>query len=174
MRRLLALLLAVGCAACTPSLPRYAVPSNAAATGFYEDRQRPDLALLEYRLAKYFAREERPYATVCAVDGRDSQTIQEKRIVPLDPAIERKLLRRFPMLTPSGGCKREGLSVKDSDTGVEAALFDVHELECESATRCSAWSGFYANGQHGWSWYWLDWNGREWKISKRDLGIELT
>ena len=55
MRRFLALLLAIGCAACTPSLPRYAVPSDAAATGVYEDRQRPDLALLEYRLAKYFA-----------------------------------------------------------------------------------------------------------------------
>ena len=174
MRFVLVALFALACAACTPSLPRYAVPEDAAATGFYEDQSRPDLALLEYRLARYFAWDERPYETVCAVAGKVDPSRQDSVAVPLDPAIERKLLRRFPMLTPSGGCKREGLSIINSDTGVEAALFDVHELECETAVRCSAWGGYYANGQHGWNWYWLDWNGREWKITPRDLGIVLT
>ena len=174
MRKFLAVFLLAVCAGCAPSLPRYAVPEDAAPTGFYEDQQRPDLALLEFRLASYFARDDQPYETVCAVDGSDAQSSQQDPPVPLDPATERKLMRRFPSLTPASGCKREGLSVKDSETGVEAALFDVHELECESAVKCSAWGGYYANGQHGWSWYWLEWNGREWKIRPRDLGIELT
>ena len=174
MRPFIAFLLAASCAACAPALPRYSVPQDAAATGFYENPQRPDLALLEYRIAKYFAWDERPYQTVCAVDGSKVQGSRQEALIPLDPGVERTLLRRFPSLTPSGGCKREELSIKDSDTGVEAAVFDVHELECETATRCSAWAGYYANGTHGWSWYWLDWNGREWKISKRYLGIVLT
>ena len=174
MRKLLAVLLVTSCAACAPFLPRYAVPQDAAPTGFYEDQQRPDLALLEFRLANYFARSEKPYETVCAVDGSEMQSSKQQEPVALDADVERKLMRRFPSLTPASGCKREGLSVKDRDTGVEAALFDVHELECESAVKCSAWGGYYANGPHGWSWYWLEWNGREWKIRPRDLGIELT
>ena len=174
MRKLIAVFLLAVCAGCAPSLSRYAVPTDAAPTGFYEDQQRPDLALLEFRLAKYFARDDRPYETVCAVDGSDVQSSQQDPPVQLDPATERKLMQRFPSLTPATGCKREGLSVKDRDTGVEAALFDVHELECESAVRCSAWGGYYANGEHGWSWYWLEWNGREWKIRPRDPGIVLT
>ena len=174
MRGIALLLLAGLIAACAPSLPRYAVPTGAAPTGFYEDQQRPELALLEFRLANYFARDDRPYETVCAVDGSQTRSNKQPEPVALDAEIERKLLRRFPTLTPAGGCKREGLSVKDSDTGVEAALFDVHELECESAVKCSAWGGYYANGQHGWKWYWLEWRGGEWKIRERDLGIVLT
>ena len=174
MRNPVVLLLAIVCAACAAHLPRYAVPEDAAPTGFYEDQSRPDLALLEYRLAKYFAQRDPPYRTVCAADGQFSPSREDSSPTPLDPAVERSLLRRFPSLTPLGGCKREGLSIIDSDTGVEAAVFDVHELECQSATRCSAWGGYYANGQHGWSWYWLDWNGREWKIIRREMEIVLT
>ena len=174
MRKVLAVLIVTLCAACAPSLPRYSVPPDAAPTGFYEDQQRPDLALLEFRLASYFARDDRPYETVCAVDGSEMQSSQQQVPVALDADIERKLLRRFASLTPASGCKREGLSVMDSDTGVEAALFDVHDLECESAVKCSAWGGYYANGQHGWKWYWLEWRGGNWQIRERDLGIVLT
>ena len=174
MRKLLAILLDTFCAACAPFLPRYSVPRDAAHTGFYEDQQRPDLALLEFRLAKYFARGDTPYETVCAVDGGEMQGSKQQELVALEADVERKLMRRFPSLTPASGCTREGLSVKDRDTGVEAALFDVHELECESAVKCSAWGGYCANGSHGWSWYWLEWNGQEWKIRPRDPGIVLT
>ena len=174
MRKLTVTLLAILAGACTATLPRHAVPADAAPTGFYEDQQRPDLALLEFRLARYFALGDRPYETVCAGDGKFSPHKPDALPKPLDPAVERKLLRRFPALTPLGGCKREGLSIIDTDTGVEAAVFDVHELECESAVRCSAWGGYYANGQHGWSWYWLDWNGSEWIISRRVMEIVLT
>lgn len=174
MRNPVVLMLAILCAACTAHFPRYPLPDDAAPTGFYEDRSRPDLALLEYRLAKYFAQGDPPYEAVCTTAEQISPHLQDSMPVPLDPAIERKLLRRFPSLTPAGGCKREGLSIIDSDTGVQAALFDVHDLECESAVKCSAWGGYYANGQHGWSWYWLDWNGKEWKISRREMEIVLT
>lgn len=174
MRPIISLVFLSLCAACAPALPRYTVPQNAVTTGFYEDRQRPDLALLEYRLAKYFAWDGRPYETVCAVGSGIDPHEPASLPAPLDPSIEHKLLRRFPALSPSENCEREGLSIKDSDTGVEAAIFDVHELECETPVRCSAWVGYYANGQHGWSWYWLDWNGRKWKISMRDLEIVLT
>ena len=102
------------------------------------------------------------------------QGSRQEALIPLDPAVERTLLRRFPSLTPSGGCKREGLSIKDTDTGVEAAVFDVHELECETATRCSAWAGYYANGTHGWNYYRLRFERGQWRIRLEDLGIVLT
>lgn len=173
-RSLPILSLALICAACTSVLPRYGLPSGATPTGFYEDRSRPDLALLEYRIAAYFAQARRPYASVCVTAQRIAPSDPDSKIVPLDPAIERRLLARFPELTPSGSCKRVGRSIVDETTGERAALFDVHDLDCESQTRCTAWGGYYADGPHGWSWYSLDWNGSAWTIRRRELEITPT
>ena len=160
-------------AGCAQFLPRYAVPSGAHATGFYENIDRPDLALLEYRLAEYFDRSSPPYSSVCAVAARFAPEV-ESPPVPLDPQTESKLLRRFPLLRPASECERNGRAIVNRATGAPAALFDVHELECETPVRCSAWGGYYGAGQHGWNWYWLEWNGGQWTIRPRDLEIVLT
>ena len=161
-------------AGCTAYLPRYALPVGAAPTGFNEDPNRPDLALLEYRLARYFVQQQLPYPTVCAVGNKLDLVKEESQPLALDPQVEQALLARFSGLSPASRCKREGLRIVDRETGVAAAVFNVHDLDCDTATKCSAWAGYYGAGPHGWSWYWLTWDGREWRIRRREMDIVLT
>lgn len=160
--------------ACSPYLSRYAVPAGAEPTDFYEDQSRPDLALLEYRIAKFFAAQSRPYTTACAVAVQIEPHDPDSEAIPLDQEIEARLLARFPDLKPANQCKREGLSILDRETGEPAALFDVHGLDCETQPDCSAWAGYYAYGTHGWSWYWVEWRDGMWTIRPRKSEIVLT
>jgi len=161
-------------AACSSTLPRYPLTPGAEPTGFYKDAAHPELALLEYRIAKYLATRSRAYGTICAAAAQPDRMNPASQPVPLDPAIERKLLTRFPALAPLSRCTRENLGYSDEETGAAAAVFDVHELVCEGQGRCSAWGGYYANGPHGWSYYSLSWSNRGWRIKPKDLGIVLT
>ena len=161
-------------AGCNAYLPRYALPAETAPTGFYKDPNHPNLALLEYRLARYFDQKQPPYPTVCAIRYKLDFADAESQPVPFDPHVEQALLTRFPGLSPASQCKREGVRIVDRETGAAATVFDVHDMVCDTATKCSAWTGYYGAGPHGWSWYWLIWNGREWQIRRREMDIVLT
>ena len=156
-------------AACTATLPRYAAGPGETATGFYEDPQRPELALLEYRLAEYFATELRRYGTVCA-----AAVDRQREPAPLAPAVEARLLARFPGLSPLTRCVKDGIDVRDVQTGTAAAIFDVHELVCENPETCTAWAGYYANGPHGWRWFTLDFKNGSWRFARKEMDIVLT
>lgn len=160
--------------ACTPFLPRYAPASASVETGFYEDIASPKLALLEYRLGKYFAQGERPYEVVCAAERGMESANPASLPVALDPEVELKLIRRFPGLSPLARCQRQGLDVRAADTGAAAAIFDVNEFACQASDECLGWGGYYANGPHGWSYYRLRFEGGQWRIRPEDPGIVLT
>lgn len=159
---------------CTTYLPRHPLGADALPTGFYGDPTRPALALLEYRIGKYLAEDRRPYQTICAVAMQFDRSNPASLPSPLDPSVERKLLARFPQLSPSGECKRDGLAYVDEATGTPAAVFDVHDLDCVNPANCSAWGGYYAYGVHGWGFYELKWHRSGWAIRAKDLGIVLT
>ncbi|MEZ5682243.1 MAG: hypothetical protein R3E14_13220 [Erythrobacter sp.] len=161
-------------AACTPYLPRYAPAQDAFETGFYEDINTPRLALLEYRLGKYFAQKDRPYEVVCAASANISPSQAGSQPYPLDPEIELALIKRFPGLSPLSRCKRQGIDIVAADTGVAAAIFDVNEFSCETPANCLGWGGYYANGKHGWSYYRMRYERGEWRIKPEDLQIVLT
>ena len=169
-----AILLVFAGAGCAGYLPRMAAPPGTEPTGFYEDRSRPDLALLEFRLARYFASSERPYETVCAGLGWRQRDDFLRKAVPLSPQVETRLLARFPDLKPFETCVPDNSGYRDRVTGRPAAMFDVHELECETPIRCSAYAGSLANGPHGWSPYWAEWRGEQWRIRRRKLDIIVT
>ena len=172
MKRALAMAFVAFLAGCNLALPRYEASSISRETGFYDDPDTPDLALLEYRLANYFARSERPYSTVCAAAGRQTPGQQPKR---LHPAVEERLLARFPDLSPLTECVVQPVGYRDADTGSAAAVFDVHDVACETPSRCTAWGGSLGNGPHGYSWFELRYRNGEWEIRRiDDLGIELT
>ena len=160
--------------ACSPYLPRYAPAVEEAETGFYENIDTPRLALLEYRLGRYFAQKERPYEVVCASDERPSVVNDKTERAPLDPDVELALIKRFPGLSPLTRCKEQGIDIVAVDTGVSAAIFDVNEFSCETPTDCVGWGGYYANGKHGWSYYRLRFERGQWRIKPEDLGIVLT
>lgn len=174
MRRIIVITIAAVCTACAPYLPRYAPAQEAFETGYYEDINTPRLALLEYRLAKYFAWKERPYEVVCASQERPGIVSGVPERLPLEPEVELALLKRFPGLSPFTRCQQEGVDVVAADTGVPAAIFDVNEFSCETPANCVGWGGYYANGQHGWSYYRLRFERGEWRIKPEDLGIVLT
>ena len=174
IRTLCATLALTALAGCTTYLPRYEPQEGAFATGYYENIQTPRLALLEYRLANYFAQSKRPYPVACAAaEGIDLYN-EASRARPLDPEIELKLIARFPGLSPLSRCERDGLDIVASDTGQPAAIFDVHELVCDTPTVCLAWAGYYANGQHGWSYFRMTFAEGEWRIEREELDIVLT
>lgn len=160
--------------ACAPYLPRYPASDAASETGFYENVGTPRLALLEYRLGKYFAQRERPYPVVCAAAEGFSPSDPASFPKPLGEDIEIALMKRFPQLSPLSRCERDGLAIVAADTGQPGAIFDVNEFSCESATKCLGWGGYYAQGQHGWSYYSLSFERGEWRIRPEDLGIVLT
>lgn len=174
MRALFAGFLAVSCTACATYLPRYAPADAAYETGYYENIQTPRLALLEYRLGKYFAQKDRPYPVVCAAAGRNEPQSATDQPYPLDEDVETKLIKRFPGLSPLSRCERSGLDFRAVDTGEPAAVFDVHDFVCDTPTECLGWGGYYANGRHGWSYYRMTFIDGEWRIKPEDLGIVLT
>lgn len=160
--------------ACAPYLPRYAPAQDEIETGYYEDINTPRLALLEYRLGKYFAQKKPPYEVVCAAAGNISPSQADSQPYPLDREVELALMKRFPGLSPLSRCKRQGIDIVAADTGVAAAIFDVNEFSCEAPDNCLGWGGYYANGAHGWSYYRLRFERGEWRIKPEDLGIVLT
>ncbi|QPD00203.1 hypothetical protein [Qipengyuania soli] len=160
--------------ACAPYLPRYSPANEAFETGFYENIETPRLALLEYRLARYFAWKERPYEVVCASEEKPSVINGKTERAPLAPDVELALIKRFPGLSPLTRCKEQGNDVVAVDTGVPSAIFDVNEFTCEAPDNCVGWGGYYANGQHGWSYYRLKFERGEWRIKPEDLGIVVT
>lgn len=174
MRRLPIVLAAVLMTGCAANLPRYAPSPPSAETGFYEDRTTPQLALLEYRLAKYLAQGQRPYAVVCAAATRLGPQDAPVEAAALEPAVERNLMQRFPKLSPLDRCKRDERAVVASDTGVPAAIFDVHEFTCLPDGDCLGWAGYYAEGQHGWTYYRMTFDRGEWRIRREELDIQLT
>lgn len=158
---------------CTPYLPRYPLPPNASPTGFYEDPLRPDLALLEHTIAKYLADADHPYRVLCAA-GDDTRPADNEASRPVQPAVEVRLLARFPQLSPRADCRQDGLVYYHRTSGAEAAIFDVHDLECAKPTRCLAWGGYQASGPHGWMRYHVDFIRGAWRIRPKKSDIVLT
>ena len=169
----LSLLVFSSLASCS-NLPRYPVPASAMPTGFYENRDTSGLALLEYRIARYFAQSDRPYPTVCAAAVQRGEGNDKRDPAPLSPEVEDRLLARFPGLSALIHCKRAGVGYEDGRTGAAAAVFDVHEIECRSSDLCSAWAGSLGDGPHGWSWYWIEWKRGAWRFRERPLDIVVT
>ena len=167
-------MVALGLSGCARDLPRYAAPTPQIETGFYEDIASPRLALLEFRLGNYFAREQRPYEVVCAASVNIEPSVATSQAVPLAPEIEIALIERFPELSSLGRCERRGIDIVARDTGVAAAIFDVNDFSCEAPDNCIGWGGYYANGQHGWSYYRMRFQRGAWRIRREDLGIVLT
>ena len=172
--RLAVLVGTLALAACTGHYPRYAVPAGAVETGFYDDPTAPAQALLEYRLAEYFATEPRRYGTVCAAASDAYAVDRQREPAPLAPTVEARLLARFPGLSPLTRCVKDGIDVRDAQTGAAAAIFDVHELACENPETCTAWAGYYANGPHGWRWFTLDFKNGSWRFARKEMDIVLT
>ncbi len=160
--------------ACARELPRYAAGPDALATGFYEDIDTPRLALLEYRLGRYFAQRDRPYEVVCASQERPSVASGITERLPLEPEKELALLKRFPGLSPLTRCKTRGNDIIAADTGVPAAIFDVNDFTCETPDECLGWGGYFANGQHGWSYYRMRFRDGAWRIRREELDIVVT
>lgn len=171
---MIAVLAVIDASACSQYLPRYKAANSAFETGFYENIENPRLALLEYRLGKYFAQQTFPYTVVCAAAERPSVITGITTYVPLGEETERKLIERFPALSPLSRCEAKGLNIIAADTGEAAAIFDVNEFSCGAADTCLGWGGYYANGQHGWSYYRMTFERGEWRIKPEDLGIVLT
>ena len=167
-------LLALLLAGCAGYLPSYPLLPDAVPTGFTTDPGYPERALLEYGLARQFARPLWEYDHVCAVETRLNPSDPHSAAVPFPPDVEAVLLARFPGLSPADTCVRDGLDIRNASTGEPAALFDVHELECETPKRCSAWVGYYANGPHSWRRYWIEWRDGEWRIRPRKSDIVVT
>ncbi len=166
--------LALATTACSPWLPQYALDQGATATGYYRDIQTPKLALLEYRIADYFASRKRPYAVVCAAAARIAPHDPASQPRPLDPQVEQILLARFPGLSPLSECRRDGLDIVAASSGMAAAIIDVHEFSCNKPDECLGWAGYYANGEHGWSYYRMRFERGEWRIKRERLDIIVT
>ena len=160
--------------ACSTYLPRYAPAQGAFETGYYENINTPRLALLEYRLGKYFAQETPPYQVVCAAAARQEPHSGLDDPRPLDPEVELKLIERFPGLSPLSRCERRGLDIVAKDTGVAATVFDVHDFSCEAPNNCLGWAGYYANGRHGWGYYRMRFENGQWRIKPEKVHIVLT
>ena len=159
---------------CTGYLPRFAATDGALETGFYLDRAQGEWALLEYRLADYFSRSEQPYEVVCAAAERAASVAGRRQPEPLEPAIERLYLQRFERLSPLSRCKVHGRGYVAADHDAPAAVFDVHDFECETANLCFGWAGYHADGPHGWRYYRLEFKDGEWKIRPQELDIIVT
>ena len=141
------------------------------------DPARPELALLEYRLARHFA-SDKAIITCAAVrrNDRDSYGLaQSDKLSPLAPEVEAELLGRFAGLSPFARCRFDGAEVVDAQTGGPAIFFDYHELECEKPTLCAAWTGYYGGLKvNGWNYFELTFARGMWEIREKDLGIVLT
>ena len=174
LRSLAAVVALAALSACSTYLPRYKPANGAFETGYYENIQTPRLALLEYRLGKYFAQGDRPYPVVCAAAGQNTPRSSSDQAYPLDEAVEIKLIERFPGLSPLSRCERRGPDIVAVDTGEAAAIFDVHDFVCDRPTECLGWGGYYANGRHGWSYYRMTFVDGQWRIKPEDLGIVVT
>lgn len=175
MKRALVLLVAItGAAGCAPWLPRYAPPAGTRETGFYADRNRPELALLEYRIADYLAHDSRTYATICAARTNMKPHDPASRPVALDADVETALRSRFPALSPLSQCERAGIGFKDRATGAPAAVFDAHDTVCQPNGTCVGWAGYVADGPHGWRYYAMEYRDGAWRIRPEKLDIILT
>ena len=174
MRSILITMVALGLSGCTRDLPRYSAPNPQIETGFNEDIATPKLALLEFRLGHYFARAQRPYKVVCAASVNIEPSLATSQPVALPPDIEIAFIQRFPELSPLSRCEHRGLDIVARDTGVAAAIFDVNDFSCEALNNCLGWGGYYANGQHGWSYYRMRFQRGAWRIRREDLDIVLT
>lgn len=160
-------------AGCATYLPRYAPLAPGAETGFYGDIETPELALLEYRIAKYLDWDERPYATICAAAERDHSRPAGEPI-SLPTAVEQALLRRFAQLSPLSECRSTGVHRYAGPDGSEAAVFQVEQPSCETATACTAYARYHAAGGGFGNRYALDWDGRQWRLRYHPQEIILT
>jgi len=93
------------------------------------DREQPVLALFERALATYFL----------DAGGSPSTTCAQLSPAPLTAQQEEALIVRFVRLAPATRCRPEGSGVVDAVTGGPAALVQVYQFACASATQCSAW-----------------------------------
>lgn len=171
---LLAISLALG--GCTLPLNRELVksPNTLAA-----DPSHPELALLELRLAEHFGKFGAAPPTTCVrfAAGPDSYPTPYARF---DEGLERRIMLRFPDVAPYDRCV-EARTVgrtkfhADRDTGEPAAMVDVHDLQCETVTRCTGWAGYVLDERrNGWRFYEARFSNGKWRVREADLGIVLT
>ena len=176
MRTAVLLLATLALGACTLPLNHELVkaPNTVA-----DDPHHPELALLEVRLAEHFAESGAAPPTTCVRFAPGPASYPE-RYGPLDDALERRLMLRFPGLAPRGRCVNGSTAggttfFVDGDTGEPAAMFDVHELACEEPTRCTGWAGYVLDPRrNGWRYYEARFVDGKWRVREADLGIILT
>lgn len=91
------------------------------------DQDAPVLALFGHVLGGYFAGTGPNAPTTCA-------TLSPRA---LTPAQEEALIVRFVRLAPAERCRAEGETRVDAITGAPAAVVEIRDFACASATRCS-------------------------------------
>ena len=173
MRRAMVIAAAMALGACMPALNhRLATDPGSVA----RDPESPEIALLEYRLARHFAAD--PDIVTCAAtrlpDDPPRFIEHGERLRALAPETERRLRARFPRLSAFAECRTDSDGARSADETRPAIVFDYHELTCETPTRCTAWVGFFRDRTaNGWNFFEMKWDGY-WRIREADLGIELT
>ena len=176
MRGLLVLIVSLAVSACAPALNSQLVRSPLTVA---DDPDHPELALLEVRLAEHFGKFGATPPTTCA-GFTPGTSIDRRKLGALSAEDEQRLMLRFPDLAPFDRCKPidNGPGTKffvDSITGEPAAMFDVHQLECSSPTRCRAYAGYTLDQQrNGWRFYEARFADGKWRVRKQDLDIIVT
>ena len=169
MFRFLVASLALLSASCAPVLNRdlISLPQTVA-----DDPIRPDLAMIELRLAEHFAaaaNSAEPLPTTCA------GLKQYDGLRGFPDNLERRLLKRFPRLAPFDRCVKQGDWYVDSITGEQAAMFDAHQMDCDRPTYCTGWAGFMGpKPKSGWRFYEARYVDGKWRIKRKELNIILT
>lgn len=170
MRSILAILTclcaSLSAAACAPVLNGDLLRQ---ANSVADDPARPELALLELRLAEHFAKLGDAAPTTCAGLGQyDAQR-------PLAGELETRLILRFPQLAPFDRCERKGKAFFDSITGEPAIMFDAHEVECQRPDLCTGWAGFLSHERSsGWRFFEARYRDGYWQVKRKELDIVLT
>lgn len=130
-----------------------------------QDRDAPQLALLDRVLSDYFASDIVNPPTICVAVIENGQTSA------LPPEQEVALIERHSSLAPFGRCRWNGQSYVDSITEQPALLFTIHSFECEGPTRCSGWAGYVSGATSSLSArYTMEFTGDRWTF-ERDLRL---
>lgn len=163
MRILFGLVGLVAVTACSSTLPRYPAKAPAVESGFYTDRSRADLAMIEYRVAKYLDWDDRPTDRIC-VASKQHLSAGTMVFTSFSEPVESAFYRRFPALEPLENCA----------VAADAAIFTVEVLECEQRSECSADVGYRIGPRGYFNRYVATWKNGEWQLRYEPQPIVLT
>ena len=164
MRKLLACVPLLALAGCVLPLNASTAQHEFSPAG---DPDAPQLALLEFRIEREYVRYGSARLLCAAVGRADAQQ-------PLAEEDQQRLMIRFPALAPLSRCEmREGEYV-DAITGEPAAVIELFDFTCDTATRCHGSAGFrYGANVAGFTIYDLEYAGY-WRVREEPNNIVLT